>query len=272
MTVPAFIRARGVTLDVPYYEQPQQQARGWGGTLLRAATSAPKRNFARLLDGVSFDIEEGDRVILLGRNGAGKTTLLRILTGAFQPTQGSIEFSGSRQALLNLGLGFSQEATVHENIFLRATAMGMEPSLIRQMVEPVLEFSELGDVANRRLMTLSAGQRMRLGFSISTMVQHDIMLLDEWFGAGDTGFVKKARERLVDRVNGSRIVIVASHNMELARKLCTRGIVMDQGRIAYTGPVADSISFYKKQVEEAKKARNAQPEPVAAASATVPRK
>lgn len=258
MTVPAFIRARDVTLDVPYYEQPQQQARGWGGTLLRAATSAPRRNFARLLDGVSFDIVEGDRVILLGRNGAGKTTLLRVLTGAFQPTRGSIEFSGNRQALLNLGLGFSQEATVHENIFLRATAMGMEPALIRQMVEPVLEFSELGDVANRRLVTLSAGQRMRLGFAISTMVQHDIMLLDEWFGAGDTGFVKKARERLVDRVNGSRIVIVASHNMELARKLCTRGIVMDQGRVAFTGPVVESIAFYRKQVEEAKKQKNAQ--------------
>lgn len=251
----AFIRATGVTLDVPYYEQPMRQAGSWASTLLNAATAMPTRRFARLLDDVSFEIREGDRVILLGRNGAGKTTLLRVLTGAFQPTQGSLEVSGSRQALLNLGLGFNQEATVHENIFLRATAMGIDPAQIRDVVGAILDFAELGDIANRRLLTLSSGQRMRLGFAISTVVQHDIMLLDEWFGAGDFGFMRKARERLVDRVKGSKIVVVASHNMELARRLCTGGIVMEDGRIAFSGPVVEAIQFYKHQVEESKKLR-----------------
>ncbi|MDH5835433.1 ABC transporter ATP-binding protein [Luteimonas kalidii] len=245
----AFIRAEGVTLDVPYYEQPMRRGKNWAGTLLSAATAVPKRQFARLLDDVSFEIREGERVILLGRNGAGKTTLLRVLTGAFQPTVGSLQLNGSRQALLNLGLGFNQEATVHENIFLRATAMGIDSAKIRDVVESILDFAELGNISNRRLLTLSSGQRMRLGFAISTVVQHDIMLLDEWFGAGDFGFMRKARERLVDRVRGSKIVVVASHNMELARRLCTSGIVMEGGKIAFSGPVADAIQFYRKQVE-----------------------
>ena len=249
----AYIRVRDVVLDVPYFEQPRQEAKSWLGTLASAATAVPKRRFARLLDGVSFDMEEGDRVVMLGRNGAGKTTMLRVMTGAFQPTSGHIEVSGSRQALLNLSLGFNQEATVHENIFLRATAMGIDASLIRGMVGTVLDFAELGDIQNRRLLTLSAGQRMRLGFAISTVVQHDIMLLDEWFGAGDFGFVRKARERLVDRVSGSKIVVVASHNMELARRLCNRGIVLHGGRLEFSGPVSEAIKFYKGLVEKSKR-------------------
>ena len=260
----AYIRVRDVVLDVPYFEQPQRKASSWLGTLVSAATAVPKRRFARLLDGVTFDIEEGDRVLMLGRNGAGKTTMLRVMTGAFQPTTGHLEVSGSRQALLNLGLGFNQEATVHENIFLRATAMGIDASKIRDLVGAILDFAELGEIQNRRLLTLSAGQRMRLGFSISTVVQHDIMLLDEWFGAGDFGFIRKARERLVDRVTGSKIVVVVSHNMELARRMCNRGIVLHGGRLEYAGPVTDSIRFYKELVERTKRERALEAEGAAA--------
>ncbi|AOH36128.1 ABC transporter ATP-binding protein [Luteimonas sp. JM171] len=249
----AHIRVRDVVLDVPYFEQPAKAAQNWLGTLVSAATAVPKRKFARLLDGITFDINEGDRVVMLGRNGAGKTTMLRVMTGAFTPTSGHIEVSGTRQALLNLSLGFNQEATVHENIFLRATAMGIESGRIKGMVGEVLEFAELGDIENRRLLTLSAGQRMRLGFAISTVVQHDIMLLDEWFGAGDFGFVRKARERLVDRVTGSKIVVVASHNMELARRLCNRGIVLHHGKLEFVGSVTEAIKFYKGLVEKSKR-------------------
>lgn len=253
MTV--YVRARDVTLDVPYYVQPERRGKSWMGTLLSAATAIPKRRFARLLDGVSFDIEDGDRIALLGENGAGKTTLLRVLTGAFQPTTGHVEVEGSRQALLNLGLGFNPEGTLHENIYLRATAMGIPAATVKGLVDSILDFAELNHLASRRLLTLSAGQRMRLGFAISMSVQHDIMLLDEWFGAGDFGFVRKARERLVDRVTGSKIVIVASHNMELARRLCNRGMVLDEGRLVFSGTVNESMTHYKALVERKKQAR-----------------
>lgn len=242
----AHISVRNVTLDVPYYEQPGRGARSWSAALLGAVFSPPKRRFARILDGVSFEIPAGSRVALLGRNGAGKTTLLRVLSGAFEPTSGEVKVTGARQALLNLSLGFNPEATLTENIFLRATAMGVSPAEIRGMVESIFEFSELGEVAERRLSTLSSGQRMRLGFAISTSVQHDIMLMDEWFGAGDASFVNKARARLSDRVASSQIVVLASHNFNMLRKVCGNGIVIERGKVAYIGKVNDAISAYKE--------------------------
>lgn len=244
----AYIRARGIGLDVPYYVQPEKQGASWLGTLVSAATAVPRRRFATLLDDITFEIREGDRVALIGSNGAGKTTLLRVLTGAFQPTRGVLEVEGSRQALLNLSLGFNQEGTLHENIYLRATAMGLPPAQVRTLVEPILEFAQLKPLANRRLLTLSSGQRMRLGFAISTAIQHDIMLLDEWFGAGDAQFVSGARRRLVDRVQGSRIVVVASHNASLTRKLCNRGLLMAGGRVLYYGPLKRAFIVYRQLV------------------------
>lgn len=251
------IRARNVTLEVPYYLQPERQGGSWLGTLIGAATAVPKRHFATLLDDITFDVKEGDRIALIGGNGAGKTTLLRVFTGAFQPTHGHVDVQGSRQALLNLGLGFSPEGTLHENIYLRATAMGIPAAKVRTMVDSIFDFSELGHLANRRLLTLSSGQRMRLGFAISTAVQHDIMLLDEWFGAGDFSFIRKARERLVDRVEGSKIVVVASHNTELTKKLCNRGLVMRAGGLSFLGPISEALVHYKKIAQEDKEARAA---------------
>lgn len=254
------ISAKDITLEVPYFEQSRRSGKSWASTLLGAAFSPPKRRFARILDGVSFEIAEGSRVALLGRNGAGKTTLLRVLSGAFQPTSGRIDITGTRQALLNLGLGFNQEATLAENIFLRATAMGISPAEIRGMVDSIFEFSGLGDVAQRRLSTLSSGQRMRLGFAISTSVQHDIMLMDEWFGAGDASFVNKARARLNDRVASSQIVVLASHNFQMLRKVCNSGIVLERGQVAFTGEINDAINAYKAiyraapKTEQSKKA------------------
>ena len=243
---PASIHVRDLSLVVPYYAQPDKVASSWLATLLGAAISVPRRRFATLLDGVSFSVHEGERVALVGRNGAGKSTLLRVLAGAFEPTGGTMQITGSRQALLSIGLGFSSEATITENIFLRATAMGVPSGDIRDMVEPVLEFSGLREVANRRLLTLSSGQRMRLGFAISTAIHTDIMLLDEWFGTGDAQFLRRARKRMLDRVGGSRIVVVASHNDSLLHKLCNRAILLDGGRILFDGSVSETLAEYRR--------------------------
>lgn len=251
----AYIQASNLTLEVPYYIQPERIDTSWFRTLAGAATRRPQRRFARLIDDVSFRVEEGDRIALIGQNGAGKTTLLRMLTGAFRPTRGTMSMHGSRQALLNLSLGFNPEATLVENVFLRATAMGMQASIVRGLIPAIFDFAELEQLTTRRLATLSSGQKMRLGFAISTAVQHDIMLLDEWVGAGDAAFVHKARERLIDRVNGAKIVVVASHNDALTRQLCNRGMVMQGGKVAYLGSIKDALFFYKKMVEREKTLR-----------------
>lgn len=254
----ASIVVKGLSLVVPYYAQPEEApASSWLATLFGAATSVPRRRFATLLDDVSFRISEGERVALIGRNGAGKSTLLRTLAGAFEPTAGTVQVTGSRQALLSVGLGFNKEATVQENIYLRASAMGIPSADIRSMVGPVLEFSDLKEVANRRLLTLSTGQKMRLGFAISTMVQHDIMLLDEWLGTGDAQFVRRARGRMMDRVDGSKIVVIASHKRSLLKSLCTRGILLDQGRVVFDGDIAEALAEYARLYPVSDKAARA---------------
>ena len=241
------IKVEGLSLEVPYFDQGgNAREKSWLSTLLGAVTAPPMRRFATLLEDVSFEIKEGGRMALIGRNGAGKTTLLRVLSGAFSPTKGRVDVQGSRQALLNLGLGFNNEATIAENIFLRATAMGISPSVVRGMVGSILDFSELDDFAGRRLSTLSSGQRMRLGFAISTSVQNDIMLMDEWFGAGDAAFIEKARRRMNDRVEGSKIVVLASHNFQMLREICSTGLVLSHGRLIYNGPIKDAIATYKE--------------------------
>lgn len=241
----AKIQARRLSLRIPNYVQRTPVAAGMVREILSEAFVRSRREYRTILDDLDFTVADGDRVALLGRNGAGKTTLLRVLSGAFQPTEGALEVQGTRQALLNLSLGFNNNATVRENIFLRGTAMGMKLSAISSLVDSILDFAGLSDVAQHRLLTLSSGQRMRLGFAISTSVQHDIMLMDEWFGAGDASFIAKARTRLSDRVDGCRIMVLASHNLGMIRKTCSRGLVLDGGRQVFIGPVEEAINAYK---------------------------
>lgn len=239
------IAVRNLSLRIPNFVQRTPTTSGWVREILSEAFIRSRREYRTILDGLDFELADGDRVALLGRNGAGKTTLLRVLSGAFQPTEGVLEVSGTRQALLNLSLGFNNNATVRENIYLRGTAMGMNLSSMTDLVGPILEFAGLEAVSQDRLLTLSSGQRMRLGFAISTSVQHDIMLLDEWFGAGDASFVNKARARLTDRVEGCKIMVLASHNLQMIRKACSLGLVLDGGRQVFLGPVEDAIKAYK---------------------------
>lgn len=238
------IRAQHLSLDVPMFIQQDRETRGWGEMFLGAAFDPPRRRVARLLDNISFDVREGDRLAILGRNGAGKSTLLRVLNRVYQPTEGTLEIKGSCQAILNMALGFNVEATVRENIYLRGIAMGLKSSFLQKQSGSILEFSGLQEKANHRLRTLSAGQRMRLGFAISTSVQHDIMLMDEWVGAGDAQFMDKAKERMQSRVGGSKIVVLASHSIGLLRAICNKGIVIEKGRLIHQGDIVSALKTY----------------------------
>lgn len=245
----AAISARRMTLTLPVFRQRSELSAGWMGTIARAALKRPQREFATIIKDVSFDIREGERVALLGLNGSGKSTLLHLLTGAYRPTEGSLEIDGTRQALMNISLGFNADATVLENIYLRATAMGMPISAIQPHIGSILEFAGISEKGVDRLRTLSSGQRMRLGFAISTSVQHDIMLLDEWIGTGDAEFLKRAKDRLQSRVEGSRIVVVASHNLKLVRRLCNRAILLNSGEVSAVGTTGEVIREYQSLIE-----------------------
>jgi len=243
--VNAYLSTQDVTLQVPHFIQGERPTKTFASTLLSAVVSRPRREYRKILSNITFQAKEGDRIALMGRNGAGKTTLLRMLSGAFKPTTGYVEVAGTVQALLNLGLGFHQDATVRENAFVRAAAMGMSTRDVGLHMADILHFAGLEHAVNHRLSTLSSGQRMRLGFAISTTVQHDIMLMDEWFGAGDAEFVEKARERMVDRVTGSKIVVLASHSFQMLRRICNLGMVIEAGEMIYFGPIGTAIDEYK---------------------------
>lgn len=249
----ARIRAENLTLDVPIFLQRERKGSGWKDLFLGAAFDPPKRKVTRLLEDLNFEVGEGDRLAILGRNGAGKSTLLRVLNRVYQPTGGRLLVSGSCQALLNMGLGFNGEATVRENIYLRGVAMGLKSAFLSNQIPTILEFSGLLDKANHRLHTLSSGQRIRLGFAISTSVQHDIMLMDEWVGTGDAEFMARAKERMQGRVGGSKIVVLASHSISLLNSICNKGIVLEQGRLVHAGDIGSALKVYHELMENLRK-------------------
>jgi lipopolysaccharide transport system ATP-binding protein len=253
----AAIAVRGLTLSVPTYVQAERGVGGWGSLLWRAAFDPPRREFVTLLQDIDFDVSAGQRVAILGRNGAGKSTLLRVLNRVYAPTRGSVRVDGSCQSLLNISIGFNGDATLRENIYLRGTAMGMPARLLRRETDAILSFAALEDKAGHRLRTLSSGQRLRLGFAIATAVQHDVMLMDEWLGAGDAEFLEKARERMRGRVAGSQIVVLASHSVALLRDVCTRGIVLDAGRMVFHGDITPALQAYHALLAEARTATDA---------------
>lgn len=244
----ARITVSGVGLDVPLYTQSGDVSRSWMDAIRGAAFVRPSREFVTLLDGITFEANDGDRIAIIGRNGAGKSTLLQTLTGAYQPSRGVVSVDGTRHALMNMSLGFNPDATVVENILLRSSAMGIRLRDVGQLVDPVLDFSGLAGKAHHRLRTLSSGQRMRLGFAISTSTQHDIMILDEWIGTGDAEFMEKAKDRMMSRVGGSKIMILATHSLALIRQVCNRAILIDRGRMKSVGSVTKVVSVYRDLV------------------------
>lgn len=243
----SFIEAKNVYLELPYETQGEEYSKSEGWLSALALT---RTNFATVLSNVNFRADEGDRVGIMGLNGAGKTTLLRVLNGAICPTSGSVSRHGSLQSLISTMLGFNDYATVSENIVLRGTAMGLRYRQATRAMDEILDFSGLYDMAGRQLHTLSAGQRMRLGFAISTSIQPDILLMDEWIGTGDSAFVEKAKDRMLSRFNGSRISIIASHSSNIIRSLCNKALVLDKGRIVFYGGMDEGLGFYKALVRK----------------------
>lgn len=249
MSMPVYLKAHGIGLDLPTYTQTQSGARA-SLSLLRAAFQPPKRQMRTTLDDITLSLGAGDRLGIIGRNGAGKSTLLKVLVGAYPPSRGFIEVAGTRQALLNLALGFNGEATVVENILLRGIAMGLRSREATKILDEVLDFSELREKAGDRLRTLSSGQRMRLGFALTTSVKHDILLMDEWIGAGDASFVKKAKERIQSRVDEAKVVVLASHNAKLMRDVCNKGVVLERGRMVFLGDIDEALKVYGEVAAE----------------------
>src|SRR5215475_2758564 len=249
-----FLRARNLSVEFSIYQGSSRSlkkmvfATAMQGNLGR--DSADRIN-VRALNDVSLDIENGDRVGLIGANGAGKTTLLRVLAGIYFPTRGKLYSSGKISALLDASVGLNAEATGRENIILRGMYMDIHPREMRARIDEIAEFTELGPYLDMPVRTYSSGMMVRLSFAASTCIASEILLMDEWLSAGDESFLDKAQKRMEHFVGASSILVLASHSVELLERWCNRAILLDHGRIVASGDVTTVASTYRKMAAQA---------------------
>ncbi len=197
-----------------------------------------------VLKELTFTLQDGARVGLLGHNGAGKSTLLRLLNNVYFPSSGQALIEGTTGSLIDISLGTDPEATGRENIYLRGALLGMTKSEINRSVNEIIEFSELGNFIDMPLRTYSTGMHLRLAFSVSTIVCPEILLMDEWLSVGDEGFKQKAEKRLSELVQATNILVVASHSKQLILNTCNRVIWLEHGQIRMDGDAQEVCTAY----------------------------
>ena len=216
----------------------------------RLAKDQQQRVVVRALSNINVRLNAGDRLGLVGSNGAGKTTLLRVLAGIYEPVIGHLRVNGSLNALLDPNLGMNMELTGRENILLRGLYNGLPRSALPRLEDDVAEFAELSDFLDLPVRIYSAGMVVRLGFALATAIKPQILLMDEWFLAGDAVFLEKARQRLEAMVRGADILVLSSHQADIIRDWCTRVLWLDQGTIVADGPAGKVLDQYLGAVPE----------------------
>ena len=236
--------ASDIQLETPYLAVRDLHLRYPIASIFRQGSEGG--GFDALKD-VNFELKRGDRLGLIGRNGTGKSTLLRVLAGVYPPTSGEVVVRGERASVFSATSGFVPSATGYENIFLRGTLLGLSFEEIERRVPAIIDFAELGDWINQPVYRYSSGMTLRLAFSIITCVAADILLLDEWLGAGDANFVEKARLRMQEMVQDAGIVVLATHNLSLMQSICDQALVMENGGARHFDDLEAAIEYYRQQ-------------------------
>ncbi|HXX07070.1 MAG TPA: ATP-binding cassette domain-containing protein [Pseudolabrys sp.] len=246
----AGISLKNVTADFPIYgSQVSLRNVLFGrvvGGVLRRPSDTGNRVVVRALDNVSLTINHGDQLGLIGHNGAGKSTMLRVLAGIYEPSLGSVTVEGHVSPLFNVSAGLDLDDSGYENIVTCALLLGMSRDEIERKIPEIAEFSELSDYLGLPARTYSTGMLVRLGFAIATAIDPEILLLDEWLGAGDARFAARAAKRVEAMIERSSIMVLASHSDELIRQMCNRVILLDHGRVLADGPTTDVLDMYTR--------------------------
>lgn len=196
------------------------------------------------LSDVSFEINKGEVVGIIGRNGSGKSTLLKIISGILKPTKGTVECDGIIAPMLELGSGFDQDLTGRENVFLNGAILGYGKEFLTERFNDILEFSELGDFIDVPIRNYSSGMMMRLAFSVATLVNPDILIVDEILAVGDAAFQEKCQDRMADMMSGGTTVLIVSHSIQQIKELCSRVIWLDSGKIKMIGKTEEVCDKY----------------------------
>ena len=199
---------------------------------------------------VSFALERGDSLALIGRNGSGKSTMLKIIAGVFSATKGTVNVRGTVAPLIELGAGFDNELTARENIYLNGAVLGHNRSFMNQHFDEIIDFAELEEFVDVPVKNYSSGMVARLGFSIATIVSADILVVDEILSVGDFAFQQKCHERMNKLMSNGTTLLFVSHVSEQVKGLCKRAIWLDHGQIRQIGESAQVCDSYQQEGQE----------------------
>ncbi len=200
------------------------------------------------LKNVSFSVEKGDRVGILGLNGAGKSTLLKVISGVFKPTEGHVDKHGKMGPLLELGAGFDPQYTGKENIYLYGAMLGYTKKFIDSKYDEIVEFSELQKFMDVPVKNYSSGMKSRLGFSIATVVEPKILILDEVLSVGDAKFRKKSEKKIMSMFDSGVTVLFVSHSLEQVQRLCNKAMILEKGKLIAYGDIDPISEQYSKMI------------------------
>jgi len=220
-------------------------------TLRQSFTNLARRNPSRdkefwALRDVSFRVTNGESLAVIGPNGAGKSTLLQVLAGILMPSEGSIVVHGRISSLLTLGAGFDPDLTGRENVQLAGAFLGMSAAEVNERLEPIVAFADIGEFIDAPIKTYSSGMRARLGFSIATSVDPDVLLLDEVLATGDQVFRSKSKARVLELVRSAKAIVLVTHDMQWVTEYCNRAIMLERGRIVAEGDPADVVAIHQE--------------------------
>ena len=216
--------------------------------IIKSIKKEIKYNEFWALQNVSFTVEKGDRVGILGLNGAGKSTLLKVIAGVFKPTEGSVTKHGKMVPLLELGAGFDQQYTGKENIYLYGAMLGYSKEFIDEKYDEIVKFSELKDFIDVPIKNYSSGMAARLGFAIATIVQPEILIVDEVLAVGDAAFQEKCQERMHHMLENGTTLLFVSHTMATVRQLCDHAIWLNKGNVVMQGEAESVCDAYMESL------------------------
>jgi ABC-type polysaccharide/polyol phosphate transport system ATPase subunit len=237
------VRAVDVSKHYDVYRRPIDR-------VIEILTRRPQHVVFPALEGVSFEVERGETVGIVGQNGAGKSTLLKLLCGVTRPSSGTFEAHGTIASILELGTGFHPDFSGRDNAALNAAILGLTPAEIRERLPAILEFSELGNFVDRPVKTYSSGMYMRLAFSVAVNVNPDILVIDEALAVGDGHFQKKCIEKIREFQEAGKTILFCSHSLYYVTSICRRALWLDQGRAMRFGPALDVVHEYETFLRE----------------------
>jgi ABC-2 type transport system ATP-binding protein len=241
----SFIELKNITLEYELYIDKTDNLKETIINFFRKIKHIEqKKRFIKALDNINLKIEEGDRLGIIGRNGAGKSTLLKVIAGILKPTSGDLFIQGKVQPLIEIGAGFNPEFTGRENIYLNAYMLGFGKKEAKEKEQEIIAFADIGEFIDVPIKYYSSGMTVRLAFSIATIINPEILLVDEMLAAGDAAFIEKATRRINELINKAKIMVVVSHDLNFVKKICNKWIWIDHGKIKSLSNIPSVVDEY----------------------------